>query len=590
MAEKAVQGGKHIARVLKEEGVEYIFGIAGGHVWPFMVGAGMAGIKLIHCRHEQAGGYAADAYARASGKVGVCFGTAGPGMTNTLSAIAQAYYAKSPVVGFFGQHYANQDGRMALQEGFAEPVLQPYTKWAKRIIHPSLFAYYTKKAFRDAMTYPQGPVALEFPADIIAQRTTVAGQVGFIENSYQEPDPAMASPESVEKAVKTLLGAERPVIAGGEDIFWSKASSELLEFVELTQIPVITRRVGRGAVPEDHPLAFSGRARGPILRAADVACTIGLNLGFLEGYGAWAAKAKLIQITEARSDIEFTAPSELVIIANPKAVLRQMIDCARDLIKGSPRKEAWLAHVDEVKAAEKKRLSDQVEEVKNNRPIHPAWCAQQCVDVLDKEATIILDGRTSSTFTTERFIAGHAGAVLDAGPWAGVGHGVGMGIGAQLARPGKQVLVIMGDGGMGLGGFDVETAVRSELPVVYIVNNNRAWMASRGPVFVKANPVLGMQDSHTPWFMAPTRYDQVFAAMGAYTERVENPADLRPALERAFASGKTAVVDAVVDRTTPDPSGARVSLAQRAKTGFAWMDPEDVTDEIRVQMWPEEKK
>jgi acetolactate synthase-1/2/3 large subunit len=524
MEEALIQGGKHIARVLKEEGVEYVFGIAGGHIFALMVGFGSADIKLVHCRHEQAAGYAADAYARASGKVGVCFGTAGPGMTNLASALAQAYYAKSPVVAFFGQHSTFEDGRMALQEGFGESVMQGLTKWTKRIVDPALLCYYTKKAFRDAMTYPQGPVGLEIPRNILAARTPFSKQQGFVPNAYPEPSPPYGDPEAVEKAVRTLLTAEKPVIAGGEGVFWSHAEPELLEFVELTNIPVITRRVARGAVPEDHPLAFSGRARGQILRAADVAVTMGLNLGYLEGYGAWAAKAKLIQITETRSDIEFTAPSVLVMIASPKAVLKQMVDCVKDVMKGKPvpRKEAWLRQVDDIKANEKKRMADELEKVKHNKPIHPAWCAEQSLAVLDKDSTIILDGRTSSPFTTERFVAKHAGAVLDAGPWAGVGHGVGMGIGAQLARPGTQVLVVMGDGGMGLGGLDVETAVRSQTPVVYLVNNNHVWMTTRGPIYLKANPVVGIQPDYSPWFMVDTRYDEMFNAVGAYTERVED--------------------------------------------------------------------
>ena len=582
--EKAIQGGKHIAAVMKEEGVEYWFGLIGGHLWPISVGMGLAGIKMVHFRHEQGGGYAADAYARASGKVGVCFGTAGPGMTNTVSAIAQAHFCKSPVVAIYGQHYTPEDGRGALQESFAEPVLQSLTKYTRRVVNPALFKYWTKRAFRDAMTYPQGPVALEFPADIQGIRTKPSQQMGYIPNSYKTPAGAAADPASIEKAVKLLMAANKPVIAGGEAIFWSNASDELNEFVELLQIPVITRRVGRGAVPEDTKLAFGGRVRGKILRAADVACTIGLNLGYLEGYGAWAAKAKLIQITESREDIEFTAPSEMVIIASPKAALRQMIDCAKDIMGSYKAKDAWLKEVADLKAAEKKRLDGVIEEVKANKPMHPAWVAQCVVDVLDKDSTIILDGFTSSSYLTSRIVAKHVGAVLDSGSWAGVGHGVGMAVGASVARPGTQVLAMMGDGGFGLGGFDVETAVRVGSTPVYLVNNNAAWMAAVGPLYKKANPQLGTQDPWTPWFMMPTNYAKMFAEVGAYTERVEEPADLKPALERAFKSGKAAVLDVVTDRTTK-----HTMMASRPPGAPPWMDPEDVPDAMRAQLFPEKK-
>ncbi len=347
-------------------------------------------------------------------------------------------------------------------------------------------------------------------------------------------------------------------------------------------IPVITRRVGRGAVPEDHPLAFSGRARGQILRSADVACTVGLNLGFLEGYGAWAAKTKLIQITEARSDIETTAPSEMIIIASPRSTLRQMIECAKDLIKKKPKRETWLRQVNDIKERDKKRLEEDVTKNLKNTPIHPAVLAKETCDFLDRDATIILDGFSASHFMTERFQARHSGAVLDSGAWAGVGHGVGMGIGAQLARPGKQVCVIMGDGGMGLGGFDVETAVRAEAPVCYLLSNNSAWIASAGPLYLKSCPTPGIQNGYSPFSMMPTRYDQVFAAMGAYTERVERPEEIRPAMERAFSSGRTSVIDVVVDPRVPPTMGTMVDMEERVKRMLAsYMDPEDFPDEIR---------
>jgi acetolactate synthase-1/2/3 large subunit len=214
--------------------------------------------------------------------------------------------------------------------------------------------------------------------------------------------------------------------------------------------------------------------------------------------------------------------------------------------------------------------------------IHPALLARETCDFLDKDATIILDGYSSSHFMTERFEAKHSGAVLDSGSWAGVGHGVGMGIGAQLARPGKQVCVIMGDGGMGLGGFDVETAVRAQTPVCYLLSNNSAWISYAGPLYLKSIPTIGMQNGYSPFFIAPTRYDQVFAAMGAYTERVERPEQIKPALNRAFNSGKPSVIDVVVDRSVPPTTGRPLNLEERVRAMLAsYMEPEDFPDNIR---------
>jgi acetolactate synthase-1/2/3 large subunit len=585
--DRAVQGGKHVGFVLKEEGVQYYFCVTGGHIFPIQAGIGAQGILMIHCRHEQAAGYAADAYARSSGKVGIAMGTAGPGATNMFSAVAQAYFAHVPLVAIMGEHGTNEDGRGALQELRPDQIFNAVTKWTRRIVDPTVMALWTKKAVRDAMTYPQGPIVLSFPRNIQSIRTTMAQQAGYIPNAYKEPPLAFGDPAAIEMAMKTLLGAARPVIAGGEDIFWSHAEDELKEFVEMTNIPVITRRNARGAVPENHPLAFSGRARGVILRSADVAMTVGLSLGFLEGYGAWAARLKLIQVTQTRSELESTAATAQTVIGNPKATLRQMIDWVKQNYKqGVPKKADWLKQVDEMKAKDKARMIEDAAANKANKPIHPAWLAAETCEVLDKDATIILDGFTSSHFFTEKFESKHSGGVLDAGSYAGVGHGVGMGIGAQLARPNKMTCVIMGDGGMGLGGFDVETAVRSKLPVVYLLSNNSAWMAGSGIVYQHAMPILGEQDDWTHWFMHPTRYDQVFAAMGAYTERLEDPSKIKETVARAFdhavKEGRPAVIDTIVDRVTLPTagSGRPPSIEDRIKT-TAYLDPEDVPPQYR---------
>jgi acetolactate synthase-1/2/3 large subunit len=440
------------------------------------------------------------------------------------------------------------------------------------------------------MTYPQGPVALEFPIDVQLARTTFSQQSGFIDNAYPEPAPPAADADSVEKAVRILLAAERPVIAGGEAVFFSHAEDELKEFVELTRIPVITRRVGRGAVPEDHPLAFSGRARGAILRAADVAMTVGLNLGYLEGFGAWAAKAKLIQVTESKGDIEFTAKSELVIIASPKSALRQMIDVAKKQLKKTPvNRDAWLKQVDGIKAQEKQRMNDEAEKVKNNKPLHPAWVAQATLAALDKNATIILDAYTASAYFTERFMGQHSGSVLDAGMVAGIGHGVAMAVGAQLARPGQQILSIMGDGGMGLGGMDVESAVRVGTPVVYLVNNNSDYIAGSGPLFNKAISTPGKRYANAPWGIAPTNYAKMFEACGANGIRVEDPDKLTEGVRKAFESGRASVVDVVTDNRVGQPNMTRPPGPQTATGFMSFFDPEDFDEPLRSIIFPPKK-
>lgn len=594
--DKSVQAGKHIARIFKEEGVEYYFGLVGGEMYTLMVACGMEGIKLVHVRHEQAGPYAADGYARGSGKVGIAYGTSGPGVTNMVSGIAHAHKSRSPVVCFLGHHSTISDGRDALQECNPDHILPSITKWTRTVLNTQTIAYFTKKAIRDALTWPQGAVCLVFPADIMSRRTTMAQQNGFVPNAYEKPLPPQGNPVAVAKAVESLINAQRPVIAAGQDIFWSHCEDELKEFVELCNIPVITRRQARGAVPENHRLAFKGSARGPILRLSDVACIIGLRLDFLETYGAWAIGKKLIQITQSEGDIETTAPTENIVLGNPKMILQQMIDYVKQNYKnGVPKKDAWLKQVTDLKAADDKKLADELMMVKNNRPLHPAWVADQSLSVLEDDATVILDGRTSSNHTTPRFVAKKSARLLDAGLWAGVGHGVAMGIGAQLARPGKQVLVIMGDGGMGLGGWDFETAVRCQLPVVYQVNNNQVWHAIAGPKFLHAIKLVGEEPTVHPAFMHATNYAQFAECCGGIGIRCEDPKDIAAAHAKAFemahAQNRPVIVDLIVDPTVGGPSETRdYKNMELQRKRLAWLDPEDLDETYRKEFFPEPAK
>ena len=593
-----MQGGKHIARVLKEEGVEYHFGLHGGHINAFLVGCGMAGIKLVHVRHEQAGPYCADGYAKASRKVGISFSTAGPGLTNAISGIAHCYYSRTPIVHFTGQVARRQDGRFAIHESRADQICNSITKWTRRIVDPTQVAYWTKKAIRDAMTYPQGPIVLEIPADVLTARTTLAQQGGYVPDAYEEPLPYPANPAAVERAVRTLLGAERPAIAAGQDIWYSHAEDELLKFVELVNIPVITRRLGRGAVPEDHPLAFKSAARRGILRSSDVAMTIGLAMNnALEGWGAWAMERKLIQVNSSVALIDPTPPSEQIIIGNPKMVLQQMIDCVTQLYpNGVPKKTDWLQKLNELKSQDDKELADEAAPGKNSKPLHPAWVAEQSLSVLEDDATIILDGRSASTYTTTRYICRKAATLLESSTHTGFGHGIGMGIGAQVARPGKQVMVIMGDAGMGVGAMDFETAVRCQLPVVYQISNNHVWHPRSGPLYRKSWQLVGEQSDLTATFMHWTSYAKFAECFGGIGIRVEDPADVAKAHAQAFemahAQKKPAIVDCLLDRTIGPRNEMRVSFAQQRKGGLAYIDPEDVDEEIRREMFPElyEKK
>jgi acetolactate synthase I/II/III large subunit len=545
-----VTPGQLIVRILKEEGVTFFCGIHGGHLWPMQLALAEGGLKMYHLRHEQTGPYISDGWGRVTGRPGVCFGTAGPGMYNMVPGLAHSFLCNSPVVAIAGQHETTRDGWGPFQEGYAVEVCKSFTKWCKRIVDPRTVAYHLQKALRDSVTYPAGPVLLEIPVNILGRKHEDATQIGYLpaKSSAEIGEPG-ADPALIEKAVRMLLEAERPVIIGGNGIYWSRASEVLKEFVEMARIPVHTRRMGRGAVPENHPLAFSGGYRRPLLNQADVVVVFGLRMNMLEHFGqppTYSHKAKYILVSESMEELDARMPTEMRLLANPRVVLKQMIDCAKDLMKSPPDRTAWLAEITKAKEAAAKQKKALVEKGRGAKPINPHFLAQEAIDFLDDSATIILDSYSMAGFSTDKIEAKFAGQVLDAGTDGGVGHSVGMAMGAQLGRPGRQVLALLGDGGLGVTGFDIETAARYHIPAVYLLFNNSGWISTE---FQKI--ALPGVDS---WGMLPDiRYDKMFAEVSCHTELVTEPEQIRPALERSFNSGKTSLINVIPDNTILPP-------------------------------------
>jgi acetolactate synthase-1/2/3 large subunit len=541
-----------VARVLKEEGVEYVFGIHGAHIWAMLSRICEAGIKMIHMRHEQSGVYAADGWGRASRKPGVCFGTASPGLYNMVGGLAHAFHSRSPVVAISGQHPTTQDGWGSWQEAYGAEACRTITKWSKRVTHTGQISFWMQKAFRDALAYPPGPVLVEIPSNILGrmENPVKAPQSGYVPKGENvRPAPASGDPAQIEQAVRLLMGAEKPIVVAGNGIYWADASEELRTFAEMTRIPVHTRRIGRGAVREDHPLAITGGYRRPFFRDCDVMLVIGHQLNSLENFGqppTYGGSTRYIQVGEA--DVEFSPllPAKVSIWGNPKRVLRAMIDCVASLGQDPPQRTEWLARVAQTRETYRRGQHEEAEAVRQAHPMDPRFMGQEIADFLDDSATVIYDSFTLVAFVTDRLEAKFAGQILDASTYGGVGHSIGMGIGAQLARPGKQVISIIGDAGIGVAGFDIETAARYNIPVVFFVFNNSGWMSTHYQKIV-----CPTMDS---WGMLPdVRYDKIFAEMGCHTELVTEARQVRPALERAFRSGKPSVINAIPDATVMAP-------------------------------------
>ena len=537
-------GGALVARVLHDAGVRYLFTVNGGHIWPILAHLRDHGVQMIHMRHEQSCSYAADGYARTSARPGVLSVTAGCGLTNAVTGLCVAGLAGSAVVCIAGQHPTTEDQLGSFQEAYGSEICRTFSKFTKRVLDWSTIEVDLRSGFRAAVSPPPGPAVVEIPTNVLYEEGDVARQLPGARLYAPSELRSAADPAAVERALDALAHATRPLIVAGDGVFWSDAAPELLAFAAQLEIPVYTRRAAQGAVPEDHPLAVRGAWKKPLTGRADVVLAVGFKFWSGEHFGrppTWNGAATYIQVDAAPERIGWHVPAEIAIAGDPKLVLAQLLNGARTRgLDGAPY-AAWRRAAADVRATFDRALAEQTSAVHDAVPIHPARLVHDLVAAMDDDATLVVDSFTLSGWLSQCFGARFAGQVVDAGPLAPVGHGIGMGIGAQLARPGKQVIVVIGDGGFGIGAMELETALKHRLPLVVVLWNNSSW----GPSFDQMPMLKGRVD---PFDMLPDlRYDRMFEAIGCHGEHVTRPDEIRPALERAMASGKSSVVNVIGD-------------------------------------------
>lgn len=547
-----VDGGTLVGRVLQAQRVRYLFAINGGHTFPILAALREHGVQMIHMRHEQACAYAADGYARSSARPGVCCVTAGCGLTNAVTGLCVAGLTGSAVVCIAGQHPTTEDHLGSFQEAYGSDICRSFSKYVKRVLDWSTIEVDLRVAFREATLPPQGPALVEIPTNILYHQDEEANLRRGAALYAPELIRAQADPLQVERALELLLRAERPLIAAGDGVFWSDAAAELRAFAELTHTPVYSRRAGQGALAEDEPLAVRGAWKKPFTGRADLVLAVGFKFWSGEHFGTaptWNESATYIQIDAAPGRIGWHVPAAVALAGDPKLVLGQLIEAATRLgLDFSTRRASpWLQEIATARANYERMIDERERKTRSSVPVHPDSLARSLCEVMDRDATLILDSFTMSGWMTQWFCARFPGQVIDAGPLAPVGHGIGMAIGAQLARPGKQVVVVIGDGGLGIGGWDIETALRCRLPVHTILWNNSSW----GPSFEQMPLLKGRTDPFN--MLENIRYDQMFAVLGCHTEHVERPDQLRGALERALRSGKASLVNVVGDKTIGHP-------------------------------------
>ncbi len=566
---------------LKEQGVEIAFGVHGGHFWPLLDLMSVAGIRMVTVHHEQSGVYAAEGYSRVTGKVGVAFATTGPGTANAVSAIQQAYFNRSPLVILLSGHETFHDYAAPLQECYAEDLLRGITKWTRRLRSFREYKRYITRAFKDAQSWPKGPVALEFSVEhffdsVFPRPQSLAGESplyveGWRGDETPEPLTVGGDPRLIERAVKLISEAKSPVIMAADGVHWSKGGAELVEFAELAQVPVSGRRISRGSIPEIHPLHISSRIASKLLPESDLVIALGMKVGYFDGYGA--AWQKCIQVNESPDHIwPYLKNTEVAIVGTPAVVLRQMVDYVKEKGLKPPADRAdWTGRIREAQKRSDEELKAKAEKYKDHKPIHYGYLARlvwdACEDLYGGMNRVVMDGYTISSFAPPFIKCRYSGQYIDCGEQAGVGHGIGMAIGAAFADPearNRPIVVFMGDAGMGLAGYDVETAARFKLPIVYVVTNNNGWLTGMKYLnYGETWGALGPQDQPLGLeFMPDIRYDKISEWLGCHGEFVTEPAQIRPALERAFRAaegGKPAVVNVIVDPSITHQGGYRFS-------------------------------
>jgi acetolactate synthase I/II/III large subunit len=522
-------GGRIVAQVLKSRGVSHLFTLSGGHLFSIYDGCKEEGIEIVDVRHEQTAVFAAEGIAKATRGLGVAALTAGPGVTNGLSAIAGAQANNSPIGVLGGRAPEMRWGSGSLQEIDHLPFVSPLVKSAETVKEPGRIAAMTATALDLAAAAPSGPAFVDYPLDVV-----------FSEAEFEVPALPAASaaepPVGVEEAAALLAAAERPAIMAGTGLYWGHGEGELRALAEALGIPVFLNGLGRGCLPADHELAFS-RARGTALQGADVALVIGVPMDFRLGFGgSFGAETKIVRLDVAPNALSANRAPTIDLVGDVRAGLAAIREAAGG---GGPRTGAWL---DQLRAVEAEKRAAEQEELNDSRsPLHPVRVYHELGEVLDRDAIVVGDGGDFVSYAGRHIDTYEPGCWMDPGPFGCLGAGPGQAIGAKVAHPDRQVCLLLGDGAFGFAGMEFDTMARHGLGVVGVMGNNGIWALEHHPMkFLYGYSVAAE-------LRPETRYDQLVESLGCDGVLVRDPSELRPALERAFESGRPTLVNVLTD-------------------------------------------
>ncbi len=541
-----IEGGRMVVGPLKKEGIKYLFSLCGSSINPIYNACLDADIKIIDTRHESAAVYMADVWSRITGKPGVSAVTSGPGHTNSLTGIATAWKAHSRVIAISGNYETGHDEMGAMQEMDQIALTKPITKWSKLITNAASIPKYMTIALRQVMSGIPGPVHVSFAQDTLLKKVDASALEELEPRHFRTENLPAGDPAIIHQAAKLLLSASKPAVVVGGGTLWSKAGRALKTFAETYQIPIFSMGLGRGVLPESHPLSFgyaSPRLNGAAkaFGEADVILFIGQRLNFRVNYGllpTFNPDARFIEVDLCAEEIGRNRPAEIGIIGDAKNVLEQLTDAAGS---NDPRsREDWIAKVRTYQHDLLDKWKPWLESPA--KPIHPLRLCCEARKLVDHNTTVVLDGGDIMQWARGIIPAYGPTQIIDPGPMAAIGMGIPFAIAAKLARPKGKVILFSGDGSFGFHIMEFSTAARHGAPFVALIGNDCAWGMIK-------NDQLGLYGDGrvVGTELGLIRYDKVVEDLGGYGELVQDPDEIAPALQRALASGLPACINVVTE-------------------------------------------
>ena len=541
-----VSGGHLVAKALRNEGVDTIFTLCGGHIIDIYDGCIDQGIRIIDVRHEQVAAHAADGYARQTGKLGCCVTRAGPGFTNSLTGIATAFRSETPVLYIGGQGALTQHKMGSLQDLPHVDVAAPITKFSAGVRSTERVADMVTMAMRECYAGAPGPSYLEIPRDVLDREVPLESAVIPQAGRYRASTRSIGDPADVEKLADLLVGAERPAILLGTQVWTCRGHEAAIELVRALNIPAFFNGSGRGLLPPGDPHHFH-RTRRDAFNKADVLVIVGTPFDFRMGYGKrLRADATVVQIDMDYRTVGKNRDISLGLVGDPGAILKAVHDATTGRVdNGAKRREGWL---EELRGLEQEKTEKLMPLFRSDRnPIHPYRVAWEINEFLKDDTIYIGDGGDVVTISAQAVQPRSPGNWMDPGALGSLGVGTGFALAAKLAHPDKEVLCYYGDGAFSMTAFDMETANRFNAPYLAVIGNNSAMNQIRYGQIAKYGPERGDVGN----LLGDIPYGKFAEMLGGYGEEVRDPGQIAGALRRAReavkSSGKSAVVNIWVD-------------------------------------------